>query len=60
MCSSAALAVLTALAFGALGLHIAGGGAFEARTVGAMMLRTIVWAAIAALALASIGRLKDE
>jgi hypothetical protein len=52
------LAVLTALVFGALGLHIAGAGAFEGRTVAAMALRTAVWAAIAALALSSTGRLK--
>ena len=45
-----ALAALNALAFAALALHIAGGGAFEARTVAAMTLRTAVWVAIAALA----------
>jgi hypothetical protein len=53
-----ALAVLTALVFGALGLHIVGGGAFETRTVAAMTLRTLVWAGIAALALASLANLK--
>jgi hypothetical protein len=45
-----ALAVLTVLAFIAFGLHIAAGGAFEARTVAAMTLRTVLWIAIAALA----------
>lgn len=45
------LALLTALAFAAFGAHIAGGGAYEARTVAAMALRTVVWFAIAALAL---------
>ena len=45
-----ALAVLTAAAFAALGLYIAGGGAYEMRTIGAMTLRTLVWMAIAALA----------
>ncbi len=45
-----AIAVLTALAFAALGMHIAAGGAYEMRTVGAMTLRTIVWAGIATVA----------
>lgn len=45
-----ALAVLTAVAFAALGVYIAGGGAYETRTIAAMTLRTLVWMAIAALA----------
>ena len=45
-----ALAVLTAAVFAAFGWHVAVGGAFEARTVAAMTLRTLVWAGIAALA----------
>ena len=45
-----ALAGLTAAAFAALGWHIAANGAFEARTVAAMTLRTLVWTAIATLA----------
>jgi len=45
-----ALAVANAGAFAALGLHIGGGGAYEARTVIAMTLRLGVWLAIAALA----------
>ena len=44
------LAVLTAAVFVAFGLHVAVGGAFEARTIAAMTLRTLVWAGIAALA----------
>jgi hypothetical protein len=55
-----ALAVLTALVFGALGVHIANGGAFEARTIAAMTLRTVIWGAIAALALAGIPRLENS
>jgi len=50
-----ALAVLTAGAFAALGLHVAAGGAYEMRTVIAMALRTAVWVAIAALANARRG-----
>lgn len=46
-----ALAVGTAGAFAALGLHIGGGGAYEARTVIAMTLRLGVWSGIAALAI---------
>ena len=36
----------TALVFAAFGVHVLLGGAFEARTLGAMILRTGVWAAI--------------
>ena len=46
-----ALAVGTAAAFAALGLHIDRGGAYEARTVIAMSLRLGIWVAIAALAM---------
>jgi hypothetical protein len=48
-----ALAVLSAAAFGALAWHIAAGGAFENRTLGAMTVRTLLWAAIATLAFAT-------
>lgn len=51
-----ALALATALVFAAFGAHILGGGAFEARTVAAMSLRTLVWVSIAALALLSLRR----
>jgi hypothetical protein len=46
-----ALALLTALAFAALGLHIGAGGAYENRTLAAMTLRLVLWGAIGALAL---------
>ena len=49
-----ALAVLTAAVFAAFGWHVAAGGAFEARTVAAMTLRTLVWTGIAALAWSSL------
>ncbi len=42
-----AIAVATALVFAAFGVHVLTGGAYEARTVGAMALRTLVWMAIA-------------
>jgi hypothetical protein len=39
-----------------LWLHVAAGGAFEPRTVGAMMLRSLVWLAIAILAWRALPR----
>ncbi|MEQ1773203.1 MAG: hypothetical protein ABL891_05400 [Burkholderiales bacterium] len=45
-----ALAAGTALAFVAFGVHVAGGGTYEMRTVWAMLLRTSVWASIAVFA----------
>jgi len=44
---SALLAIATLLVFAALGWHIASGGAFEMRTVGAMILRSGIWIAVA-------------
>jgi len=45
-----AIAGATLLVFAAFGIHIWRGGAYEARTVGAMTLRSLVWIAIAVLA----------
>ena len=44
---SIAIAVATVLVLAAFGLHVAGGGLYEMRTVGAMLLRAAVWAIIA-------------
>jgi hypothetical protein len=44
------IALATVVVFAAFGLHIAAGGAYEPRTVGAMTLRCVVWLAIAGLA----------
>jgi hypothetical protein len=41
------IAVATAAVFAAFGIHALTGGAYEARTVGAMTLRTLIWTAIA-------------
>jgi len=41
------IAVATAAVFAAFGVHAMGGGAYETRTVGAMALRTMLWAGIA-------------
>jgi hypothetical protein len=51
-----AIAAATVLVFGAFGIHVAAGGAFEARTAWAMMLRSAVWMLIALLALRAIKR----
>ncbi len=50
------IAVSTALIFAAFGVHVFSGGAFEARTVGAMILRTGVWVGIACVARQSLLR----
>lgn len=47
---SATIAVATIAVFIAFGIHIFLGGAFEVRTVGAMIIRSAVWIAIAASA----------
>jgi hypothetical protein len=52
---AATLALSTAVAFAALGIHIAGGGAYEARTIAAMTLRTLTWCVIAVLAWKVLG-----
>ena len=44
---AAAIAVLTMAVFIALGVHILMDGAYEARTIGAMVLRSLVWVGIA-------------
>ena len=53
---SIAIAVATALVLAAFGLHVAGGGLYEMRTVGAMLLRTAVRASIAAVSWRSMRR----
>ncbi len=53
---SIAIAVATVLVLAAFGLHVAGGGLYEMRTVGAMLLRAAVWAIIAAVGWRSVRR----
>lgn len=48
------LALATALVAGAFGLHVMGGGAYEMRTVGALVLRLAFWAVVAVVALRSL------
>lgn len=47
---SVAIAVATVAVFLAFLIHVARGGAYEARTMAAMALRSLVWIAIAAVA----------
>lgn len=47
---SVAIAAATIVVFVAFGIHIFLGGAFETRTVGAMIVRSAVWIAIASSA----------
>lgn len=49
-----AIAAATVLVFAAFGIHVAAGGAFEARTAWAMTLRCAVWILITALALRTV------
>jgi hypothetical protein len=44
------IAVAMSLVFAAFGVHAWSGGAYQARTVGAMVLRTLHWTGIAAFA----------
>jgi hypothetical protein len=52
---SAVIAVTTIAVFAAFGMHVLAGGAFELRTVGAMAMRSLVWAAIAVAACRALG-----
>ena len=52
---SAAIAAATIVVFVAFGIHIFLGDAFEARTVGAMIIRSVVWIIIAASACRALG-----
>lgn len=52
---SAAIAAATMAVFIAFGIHIFLGGAFESRTVGAMIIRSAVWIVIAVLACRALG-----
>ena len=52
---SAAIAAATISVFVAFGIHIFLGGAFEARTIGAMIIRSVVWIVIAVSACRALG-----
>jgi len=46
----------TLAVFGALGLHVLAGGAYEVRTLAAMTVRTVVWLGLASWAHRRVGR----
>ena len=50
------LAVSTTLVFVAFGVHVIGGGAFEKRTIGALMLRSLFWIAVTIVSMRSVKR----
>src|SRR5690606_19335503 len=50
------LALATLAVFAAFGVHIFAGGAYEARTVGAMTFRAALWCALALLGYRSLKR----
>ena len=52
---SAAIAIGTVVVFIAFGIYVLMGGAFEARTVGAMIIRSAIWIVIAAFACRALG-----
>jgi hypothetical protein len=52
---SAVIAIATVAVFIALGIHIVLGGAFEARAIGAMTARSLVWIVIAAATCRAFG-----
>ena len=52
---SVAIAAATVAVFIAFGIHIFLGGAFEGRTVGVMVIRSVVWIVIAASACRALG-----
>jgi hypothetical protein len=52
---SAAIAVATIVMFVAFSIHIFLGGAFEARTIGAMIIRSAVWVVIAVSTCRTLG-----
>lgn len=54
------IAITTLLVFSAFGWYVATGGAFEMRTVGAMILRSGTWIAIAILACRALGCLTPK
>lgn len=52
------IVIATLIAFGALGVYIFNGGAFEIRTLAAMILRSSVWVAIAYFATKQMNKTK--
>jgi hypothetical protein len=53
------LAVSTIFIFAALGMHIIGGGAFELRTVMAMIIRSFFWIAVTVVSIRALERTSE-
>lgn len=51
---AAALAIATVIVFGLLGMHVASGGAYETRTMWAMVVRASFWIVVAVLACTTV------
>jgi hypothetical protein len=49
-----ALAIATVIVFGLFGMHVASGGAYEMRTMWAMVVRASFWIVVAVLACATV------
>lgn len=54
--TAGALAIATGLVAGAFAFHVMGGGAYEMRTVGALVLRLGFWVVVATVAVRSFRR----
>lgn len=50
------VAVSTILVFVAFGVHVIGGGAFERRTIGALMIRSFFWIAVTIVSMRAMKR----
>ena len=50
------VAVSTLLVFVAFGVHVIGGGAFERRTIGALMIRSFFWIAVTIVSMRAMKR----
>lgn len=50
------VAVSTILVFAAFGVHVLGGGAFERRTIGALMIRSFFWIAATIVSMRAMKR----
>jgi hypothetical protein len=50
------VAVSTILVFVAFGVHVIGGGAFERRTIGALMIRSLFWIAVTIVSMRAMKR----
>ncbi len=49
------IVIATAIAFGGFGVHVWSGGAYEMRTLWAMLVRLVLWSAIALFACRAMG-----